>query len=62
MLLLDNEQISIILEEYRALYSLLTYRFSSIEKRVATAGMLVSDTSSETLYSIDVAPDNRITR
>ena len=37
-----SDEVSVILEEYRALYSLLTYRFSSIEKRVATAGILMS--------------------
>lgn len=42
MSLSDKERASIVIEEYKALYSLLTFRFTAIERRVAFSAIIIS--------------------
>lgn len=42
MALAEKDRASIIIEEYKALYSLLTFRFTAIERRVAFSAVIIS--------------------
>ncbi len=42
MALIEKDRASIVIEEYKALYSLLTFRFTAIERRVAFSAVIIS--------------------
>ncbi len=42
MPLTDKDRASIVIEEYKAMYSLLTFRFTAIERRVAFSAIIIS--------------------
>lgn len=42
MSLTEKDRASIVIEEYKAMYSLLTFRFTAIERRVAFSAIIIS--------------------